>query len=103
MRTVEMASRDVGTDRESLLKDPLYLGNRHPRVRGTDYDALNDDMQGTGAITLAATLSAVEVGGVRMRDQKLVVFGAGTAGVGIADQLRDAMIRDGASPEQATA
>src|SRR5215468_9651326 len=37
-----------------------------------------------------------------MRQQKLVVFGAGTAGVGIADQLRDAMIRDGATPEQAT-
>ncbi|MCQ8187087.1 NAD-dependent malic enzyme [Streptomyces rugosispiralis] len=143
-RRVIAVSLDVGTDRESLLKDPLYLGNRHPRVRGADYDAFieaylrtassmfpgallhfedfgpsnarriletygrsyrifNDDMQGTGAITLAAALSAVEVGGVRMRDQKLVVFGAGTAGVGIADQLRDAMIRDGASPEQATA
>jgi malate dehydrogenase (oxaloacetate-decarboxylating) len=38
-----------------------------------------------------------------MRDQRLVVFGAGTAGVGIADQLRDAMIRDGATAEQATA
>jgi malate dehydrogenase (oxaloacetate-decarboxylating) len=58
-------------------------------------------MQGTGAITLAATLSAIKVTGVPMRDQKLVVFGAGTAGVGIADQLRDAMIRDGASPDQA--
>ncbi|GAA0914796.1 MULTISPECIES: NAD-dependent malic enzyme [Streptomyces violaceusniger group] len=143
-RRVIAVSLDVGTDRESLLKDPLYLGNRHPRVRGADYDAFietylrtassmfpgallhfedfgpsnarriletygrsyrifNDDMQGTGAITLAAALSAVEVGGVRMRDQKLVVFGAGTAGVGIADQLRDAMIRDGATAEQATA
>jgi malate dehydrogenase (oxaloacetate-decarboxylating) len=60
-------------------------------------------MQGTGAITLAATLSAVKITGVPMREQKLVVFGAGTAGVGIADQLRDAMIRDGASPGQATA
>ncbi|MFJ5837487.1 NAD-dependent malic enzyme [Streptomyces shenzhenensis] len=135
---------DVGTDRESLLEDPLYLGNRHPRVRGAAYDTFveryletasslfpgallhfedfgpsnarrileqyggrhrifNDDMQGTGAITLAAALSAVKVSGVPMRDQKLVVFGAGTAGVGIADQLRDAMIRDGADPGQATA
>ncbi|RMB80227.1 NAD-dependent malic enzyme [Streptomyces shenzhenensis] len=135
---------DVGTDRASLLKDPLYLGNRHPRVRGAAYDAFveryletasslfpgallhfedfgpsnarrileqyggrhrifNDDMQGTGAVTLAAALSAVKVSGVPMRDQKLVVFGAGTAGVGIADQLRDAMIRDGADPGQATA
>jgi malate dehydrogenase (oxaloacetate-decarboxylating) len=60
-------------------------------------------MQGTGAITLAATLSAIKVTGVPMREQKLLVFGAGTAGVGIADQLRDAMIRDGASAGQATA
>jgi malate dehydrogenase (oxaloacetate-decarboxylating) len=38
-----------------------------------------------------------------MRDQKVAVFGAGTAGIGIADQIRDAMIADGASPEQAAA
>jgi malate dehydrogenase (oxaloacetate-decarboxylating) len=69
---------------------------------GDRYRIFNDDMQGTGAITLAATLSAIKVTGVPMRSQKLVVFGAGTAGVGIADQVRDAMIRDGASPEQAT-
>src|SRR5712664_2841404 len=70
---------------------------------GDKYRIFNDDMQGTGAITLAATFSAIKVTGVPMREQKLVVFGAGTAGVGIADQLRDAMIRDGASEEQATA
>ncbi|MEE1833081.1 NAD-dependent malic enzyme [Streptomyces sp. SP17KL33] len=143
-RRVIPVSLDVGTDREALLNDPLYLGTRHPRVRGADYDAFiekyletvssmfpgallhfedfgpsnarrildtyggtyrifNDDMQGTGAITLAAALSAIKVSGVPMRDQKLVVFGAGTAGVGIADQLREAMIRDGADPGQATA
>jgi malate dehydrogenase (oxaloacetate-decarboxylating) len=143
-RRVVAVSLDVGTDRKSLLEDPLYLGNRHPRIRGADYDAFiekylqtassmfpgallhfedfgpsnarrilikygnsyrifNDDMQGTGAITLAAVLSAVKVSGVPMRDQKLVVFGAGTAGVGIADQLRDAMVRDGTAPDQATA
>ncbi|WP_435644576.1 NAD-dependent malic enzyme [Streptomyces sp. H49] len=143
-RRVVPVSLDVGTDRRSLLEDPLYLGNRHHRVRGADYDAFieryletasstfpdallhfedfgpgnarrileqyggryrifNDDMQGTGAITLAAALSAVKVSGTRMRDQKLVVFGAGTAGVGIADQLRDAMVRDGADPKQAAA
>jgi malic enzyme len=67
------------------------------------YRIFNDDMQGTGAITLAATLSAVKVTGVPMREQKLLVFGAGTAGVGIADQLHDAMVRDGATKEQATA
>jgi malate dehydrogenase (oxaloacetate-decarboxylating) len=62
----------------------------------------NDDMQGTGAIVLAATLSAVRVAGTRMRDQRIVVFGAGTAGVGIADQLRDAMVRDGLDKGAAT-
>jgi malate dehydrogenase (oxaloacetate-decarboxylating) len=135
-------SLDVGTDNETLLNDPLYLGNRHARVRGAAYDAFiaryletvsslyphallhfedfgpgnarrilvtygdkyrifNDDMQGTGAITLAALLAAVKVSGVPMREQRLLVFGAGTAGVGIADQVHDAMVRDGASSEQA--
>jgi malate dehydrogenase (oxaloacetate-decarboxylating) len=65
------------------------------------YRIFNDDMQGTGAITLAALLAAVKVTGVPMAEQKLVVFGAGTAGVGIADQIRAAMVRGGASPEQA--
>jgi len=143
-RRVIPVSLDVGTDNEGLLNDPLYLGNRHARVRGKDYDAFiqkyletasslfphallhfedfgpgnarrilvtyrdqyrifNDDMQGTGAITLAAALSAVKVTGVPMAEQKLLVFGAGTAGVGIADQLHDAMVRAGATEEQATA
>lgn len=62
----------------------------------------NDDMQGTGAIVLAAALGAGRVTGTRMREQRIVVFGAGTAGVGIADQLRDAMIRDGADRATAT-
>ncbi|NMO50674.1 NAD-dependent malic enzyme [Actinoplanes sp. TBRC 11911] len=68
---------------------------------GDRYRIFNDDMQGTGAITLAATLSAIKVSGVPMREQRLLVFGAGTAGVGIADQIHDAMVRDGASTEQA--
>jgi malate dehydrogenase (oxaloacetate-decarboxylating) len=68
---------------------------------GSKYRIFNDDMQGTGAITLAATLSAVKVSGIPMREQRLLVFGAGTAGVGIADQIHDAMVRDGATNEQA--
>ena len=59
-------------------------------------------MQGTGAIVLAAMLGAVRVSGTPMRDQRIVVFGAGTAGIGIADQLRDAMVRDGLDRETAT-
>jgi malate dehydrogenase (oxaloacetate-decarboxylating) len=135
---------DVGTNRESLLKDPNYVGNRHPRVRGKRYDqfidayvqtviklfpralmqwedfspsngrrilekyrdrisTFNDNMQGTGAITLAAAVSAVRVCGSPMRNQRVVILGAGTAGLGIADQLRDAMVREGLSREDASA
>jgi malate dehydrogenase (oxaloacetate-decarboxylating) len=61
----------------------------------------NDDMQGTGAIVLAALLSATRVAQTPMREQRIVVFGAGTAGVGIADQLRDAMVRDGLNRDAA--
>lgn len=133
---------DVGTNRESLLSDPTYIGNRHPRIRGDQYDAFidsyvrtvaklfphallqwedfapgngrrilgryrtelcmfNDDMQGTGAITLAAVVSALRANGTSLRHQRVVIFGAGTSGIGIADQLCDAMIRDGLSPEEA--
>ena len=134
---------DVGTDNPALLTDPLYLGNRHARVRGERYDAFvdayvqtarrmfpnallhwedfgvenarrilerysdqvctfNDDMQGTAAVALAAAVAAVRVAGAGMRDQRVVILGPGTAGVGIADFLRSAMQRDGLSLEEAT-
>lgn len=135
---------DVRTNRESLLNDPLYLGNRHPRIRGDRYDifidsfvktvgklfprallhwedfgpsngrrilekyrhrvcTLNDDMQGTGAITLAALYSALKAFDQFLQDQRIVIFGAGTAGIGIADQIRDAMVNEGSlSREEAT-
>jgi malate dehydrogenase (oxaloacetate-decarboxylating) len=135
-------SLDVGTNNQTLLNDPLYLGERHSRRRGEEYDEciaayvntvsrlfpkallhfedfgpgnarrileqyrdkvriFNDDVQGTGAITLAAMRSALKVTGERFKDQRLVVFGAGSAGCGIADQLRNAMVADGATAEQA--
>ena len=134
---------DVGTNRASLLDDPAYIGNRHARVRGEQYDAFieayvkvvttlfpnallqwedfapgngrriiekyrdrictfNDDIQGTGAITLAAAISAVRVCGTPLRNQRVVIFGAGTAGVGVADQIREAMVREGLSQQDAT-
>ena len=49
----------------------------------------NDDMQGTAAVVLAATFSAVRAAGSRLRDQRVVIYGAGTAGLGIADMMRD--------------
>jgi malate dehydrogenase (oxaloacetate-decarboxylating) len=134
---------DVGTNRESLLHDPTYIGNQHARIRGERYDAFidayvkavtrlfprallqwedfapdngrrilakyrdrictfNEDMQGTGAITLAAAISAVRACGTPLRNQRVVIFGAGTAGIGVADQIRDAMVREGLSREDAT-
>ena len=142
-RRVIPVSLDVGTNNETLLNDPLYLGNRHARVRGADYDAFikkylqtassrfpkallhfedfgadnarrilvtyrdqyrifNDDMQGTGVIAMAGLYSALKVTGIRWRDQRVIVFGGGTAGIGIADQIHDQMVRDGADPRQAT-
>lgn len=137
-------SLDVGTDNEQLLQDPFYLGNRHPRRRGPEYDdfvrayietahrlfphailhfedfgptnarkilqtygddylVFNDDMQGTGAVVLGAVYGGAKASGVPLREQRIVVFGAGTAGLGVADQIRDAMVADGATVEQATA
>jgi malate dehydrogenase (oxaloacetate-decarboxylating) len=61
----------------------------------------NDDVQGTGAVNLAAVLAGVRAGGVPLSDHRIVVFGAGTAGIGIADQLHDALVAEGLSSQQA--
>lgn len=61
----------------------------------------NDDMQGTGAVTLAALLAAVNMSKTKLSDHQIVMFGAGTAGVGIADQLYDAMLRHNLDPKEA--
>ncbi|KUN07555.1 NAD-dependent malic enzyme [Streptomyces yokosukanensis] len=63
----------------------------------------NDDIQGTGAVNLAAVLSGAHAAGVPLPEHRIVVFGAGTAGVGVADQLRDALVAEGLSPAEATA
>jgi len=62
----------------------------------------NDDMQGTAAVVLAAAFAAVRAAGGRMRDQRVVIHGAGTAGMGIADMLREVMVREGLTREEAT-
>ena len=133
---------DVGTDRQSLLEDPLYIGNRHPRVPAAEYDAFldefvravgklfpptllhwedlgvanarrlleryrdkrltfNDDIQGTGAVNLAAVLAATRASGVPLAGHRIVIFGMGTAGAGIADQLTAAMVADGVPEAEA--
>jgi malate dehydrogenase (oxaloacetate-decarboxylating) len=133
---------DVGTDRQSLLDDPLYIGNRHPRVPEAQYDqfvagfvaavkrvfphallhwedmtpahahrilnryrgelpSFNDDIQGTGAVNLAAVLAAVQASGADLTGHRIVILGAGTAGTGIADQLTAALMAAGLSAERA--
>lgn len=61
----------------------------------------NDDIQGTGAVTLAAIMSALKVKGESLKDQRIVVFGPGAAGIGNADQMVDAMVLEGLTREEA--
>ena len=133
---------DVGTDNEDRLKSPLYIGWRHHRVRGEDYDAFvdtfvqsvkkrwphvllqwedfagsnaarflardrdqlctfNDDIQGTAAITAVTVISAINITGVPLEQQKIVVVGFGSAGIGITNLLAQFMEDRGLSPEEA--
>jgi malate dehydrogenase (oxaloacetate-decarboxylating) len=70
------------------------------KYRG-QFRTFSDDLQGTGAVTLAAVVSAMRVCGTPLRNQRIVIFGTGTAGIGIADFIRDAMVREGLSEEAA--
>ncbi|WP_274572367.1 NAD-dependent malic enzyme [Neisseria leonii] len=65
------------------------------------YRIFNDDMQGTGAIVMAAVISGLKVTQQSFAEQRLVVYGAGTAGTGMADQISAAMQRCGLSREEA--
>ena len=127
---------DVGTDNEDRLNSPIYIGWRHHRVRGADYDAFvdifvnsvkkrwphvllqwedfagtnaarllarykdqlctfNDDIQGTAAVATATLLSAINVTGIPLEQQKIAVLGFGTAGIGIANLLAQFMREKG--------
>ena len=133
---------DCGTNREALLQDKFYLGNRHPRIYGEQYNAFvdrfvqaveklfprlylhfedfgradaaavlkryrdrfpvfNDDVQGTGIITLAGILGAMRINKEKITDQRYLCFGAGTAGAGIADRVYKEMAAQGLSEEEA--
>ena len=61
----------------------------------------NDDIQGTGAVALGAILSALKVTGIPLPSQQVAIFGAGSAGVGVADCLRAAMVADGMDDAEA--
>jgi len=131
---------DVGTDNQERLLDPLYIGWRHNRVRGQEYDdfiedfvsavmtrwpnvllqwedfagansgrlieryrdrlcTFNDDIQGTAAIAAGTLLAAINVTGIPLTEQRIALFGAGSAGCGICALIMQAMIDDGL-PEQ---
>lgn len=133
---------DTGTDNKELLDDPLYLGWRHERVRGQQYDefieafvravtrvfpdvllqwedfskgnatrlleryrdrlcTFNDDIQGTGAVTLAGLLAAAEVTGSKLSRQRVVILGAGSSATGISDQIVSAMMSEGLTEREA--
>ena len=133
---------DVGTNNEERLSDPLYIGWRHERVRGEEYDdfveafvaavserwphvllqwedfananahrllqryrdrlcTFNDDIQGTAAVAAAALLAAMNVTGTKLAEQRVVLFGAGSAGCGIGNLLLKAMIDAGVSETEA--
>jgi malate dehydrogenase (oxaloacetate-decarboxylating) len=135
---------DVGTDNVERTANPMYIGWRHERVRGAEYDkfvdtfvrvvrkrwphvllqwedfaghnaarlleryrdalpSFNDDIQGTAAVAVATLLAAVKVTGVPLTEQRFVVFGFGSAGLGIAELVRKALVGDGLSDAEARA
>ena len=61
----------------------------------------NDDIQGTSAVALGAILGAVKVTGKSLKEQQIVMLGAGSAGIGVADGLREAMKGEGLSEDEA--
>ncbi len=63
--------------------------------------SFNDDIQGTAAVALAALVAAVKASGLSLKDQNIVIFGAGTAGTGVADQICTALIHEGLTEEEA--
>jgi malate dehydrogenase (oxaloacetate-decarboxylating) len=83
---------------EDLSKDTAFTVLERYRKKTPSF---NDDIQGTGAVTLAGVLNACRVRGERMRDQRVVIHGAGAGGVGVAWAIWQGMIKDGASPEDA--
>lgn len=61
----------------------------------------NDDIEGTGAVTLAAILGALKISGQKLTDQKFLCFGAGTSGMGIVRQVYEEMLLQGLTPQEA--
>jgi malate dehydrogenase (oxaloacetate-decarboxylating)(NADP+) len=67
------------------------------------YCVYNDDIQGTASIVLAGMLNAVKLKSSRLRDERFLFLGAGSAAIGLAGLLCTAMTQEGLSPSQAQA
>jgi malate dehydrogenase (oxaloacetate-decarboxylating)(NADP+) len=135
---------DAGTNNQTYLNDPLYLGLRRPRPSTeelyafvdefveavqevfpnccihfedwTGSDAVhllaryrdqvccyNDDIQGTGSVTLAGLIAALKVTRGKIRDQRILFLGAGSAAIGLAGLIASAMVQEGLSLKDAQA
>lgn len=66
-----------------------------------DIATFNDDIQGTGMVVLAGILGALNISKESIKDQKILSFGAGTAGMGIANQIMDELMQAGLTEEEA--
>jgi malate dehydrogenase (oxaloacetate-decarboxylating) len=85
---------------EDLSKDTAFTVLERYRKQ---IPSFNDDIQGTGAVALAGVLSACKLRGEKLRDQHVVVYGAGAGGAGVAWAIRDGMVAEGLSPKAAMA
>ncbi|MFN7918175.1 MAG: NAD-dependent malic enzyme [Vicinamibacterales bacterium] len=133
---------DVGTDNETRLNDPLYVGLRHKRIRGAAYQefvdrfvaavmkvfpdtvlqwedflkgnaiaqlerfrhglcTFNDDIQGTASVVVAGVYGALRINGRAMRDQRILLGGAGASAQGIASLLCSALMDEGLTRDEA--
>jgi len=83
---------------EDLSKDTAFtVLERYRKV----LPSFNDDIQGTGAVALAGVLSACKLRGERLADQRIVVYGAGAGGAGVAWAMRDGLMAEGLSKAEA--
>lgn len=78
-------------------KNARYHLDRYQDVMCT----FNDDIQGTGAVAMAALLNALKITGTHLSNHRVLIYGAGTAGCGIADEIWGQMVKEGLNHQEA--